>query len=331
MSLLIGIDGTTLDDTARTQLGDKRVAGVILFTRNYQDRAQLRSLISEIRGVRRNLLVAIDQEGGRVQRLRNGFTALPALADIGALHQRNRKAGLHACALHAWLMAHEVLASEIDFSLAPVVDLARGNQAIGDRAFAVDPVACAELAAVYVDRMIRSGMAATLKHFPGHGSVAPDTHLELASDERSLAELAHTDLLPFAVGIEAGASAVMMAHVSYPRIDRKAAGFSKRWIKGVLRDTLRFRGLVMGDDVSMAGAAAAGSIAERVGAHYRAGCDLVLVCEQRAVNEALAARIPRVKSARLKALRARDARWAQKVVDSSEFALRSEQLRSLLS
>lgn len=331
MSLLIGIDGTTLDDATRARLGDKRVAGVILFSRNYQDRAQLSELIGSMRAVRRNLLLCVDQEGGRVQRLRTGYTDLPPLAAIGALYQRNRKAGLRACGLHAWLMAHEVLASEIDFSLAPVADLARGNQAIGDRAFAADPLACAELTAVYVDRMIRSGMAATLKHFPGHGSVTPDTHVELASDERSLAELAHTDLLPFSVGIEAGAAAVMMAHISYPRVDRKAAGFSKRWIHGVLRNTLKFRGLVMGDDVSMAGAAAAGGIGERVTAHYRAGCDLVLVCQPEAVDEALGVRVPRVKSAKLKSLRARDTRWAQKVMNSSEFALRAEQLRSLLA
>lgn len=330
MSLLIGIEGTALNETERHWLADPRVAGVILFSRNYSDREQLQALTGSIRSLRRNLLLAVDQEGGKVQRLRHSFVELPPLAQIGELYARDRQAGLQACGLHAWLMAHEIIAADIDLSLAPVADLERGNRAIGNRAFSADPLLSAELTAVYVDRMYRSGMAATLKHFPGHGSVIPDTHEEAASDDRSLATLALTDLLPFAVGIKAGAGAVMMAHVSYPQVDRKPAGYSKRWIHGVLRGTLGFRGVVMGDDVSMVAAADAGSISERVSAHYRAGCDLVLACQPAAVEEALSARVPRIRGAKLKSLRSRDGKWARQVVASSEFAQRQTQLWSLL-
>lgn len=331
MSLLIGIEDTRLSATSRARLADKRIAGVILFARNYTDKAQLAELVADIRAVRRGLLIAVDQEGGPVQRFRSEFTALPALARIGALFAADRRAGTQACALHAWLMCHELLALDIDLSLAPVADLARGNRAIGERAFHADPVLNAELVALYVDRMERSGMAATLKHFPGHGSVPEDTHHDVATDRRTLSALAHTDLLPFAVGIQAGARAVMLAHVSYPQVDRRPAGYSRRWIRDLLRHTLRFRGVVMGDDVSMAGAASAGDVADRVRAHYRAGCELVLACQPEAVDAALAARIRRLPVARVKTLRGRDIRWARKVLASSEFADRRTQLEELLT
>lgn len=331
MSLLIGIAGTALAAHERAWLNDRRVAGVILFSRNYTDPTQLRELVGEIRSVRKRLLLCVDQEGGRVQRLAHGFTPLPALAEIGRLYAVDRHAGREACLLHAWIMATEILAHDLDLSLAPVADLGTGNAAIGDRAFSAGAQACAELTALYVDRMWRCGMAATLKHFPGHGAAGPDSHLEAVVDPRALGALAGADLLPFAAGIAAGAHAVMTAHISYPQVDAAAAGYSKRWIGKILRGTLRFRGVVMGDDVSMIGAAAAGSIADRVRAHYRAGCDLVLACQPEAVPEALSVQPqPRLKGAHQRLLKARDPKWARHLLEGEEFAERVHRLKELL-
>jgi beta-N-acetylhexosaminidase len=186
-------------------------------------------------------------------------------------------------------MASELRASGVDFSFAPVVDLARGNAAIGLRAFHADPAVTAELAQAYVRGMHLGGMAAVLKHFPGHGSVAADTHTAAAVDPRSLEAIRRDDLLPFAQCIEARVEAVMMAHVTYPAVDSRPAGYSKTWIGQILRGELGFTGAVVSDDISMAAAGAAGSVGERVRAHLDAGCDLVLACSPAVVEEALAA------------------------------------------
>lgn len=332
MSLLIGIAGPELAAHERDWLADRRVAGVILFTRNYRDPEQLRALVAAIRAVRRRLLLCVDQEGGRVQRLRQGFTELPPLAAIGQLYAADRSAGREACLLHAWLMATEILAYDIDLSLAPVADVGFDNVAIGDRSFSADPRIAAELTALYVDRMWRCGMAATLKHFPGHGAAGPDSHFETVTDGRTLDALAARDLLPFAAGIAAGAHAVMTAHIRFPAVDpQHAAGYSRRWIGKVLKGTLGFRGAVMGDDVSMVAAAEAGTVADRVRAHYRAGCDLVLACQPEAVPEALSvAPQPRLKGQLHRQLKARDPKWARHLRDDDDYAARTERLKTLL-
>lgn len=304
MSLMIGIPGTRLDASSRAWLRHPNVESLILFARNYQSREQLAQLLSEVRSVRPSLIVAIDQEGGPVQRLRHGFSALPALAEIGSLFVRNARLGIKACRLHARLMVCEVRAAGIDISLAPVADLGRGNRAIGSRAFASDPLATAKLSAHYVSAMQDDGMAATLKHFPGHGSVLEDTHFDFAIDRRALPELIASDLLPFAVGIGAGARAVMMAHVCYPDLDPLAAGYSRLWLQHVLRAQLGFQGVIMGDDISMAAGASAGSIQERVLQHYLAGCDLVLACQPDAVEAALQAPCVKLGARHAQSLRA---------------------------
>jgi beta-N-acetylhexosaminidase len=267
------------------------VSGAILFSRNYADRAQLQDLVGELRDLRGDgFLLCIDQEGGPVQRLRGGdFVTLPALAKVGDLHARDPHAAVELAEQHAWLMASEVRATGIDLSFAPVVDLARGNRIIGERALHADPVATAELAQAYVRGMHLAGMAATLKHFPGHGSVAEDTHVEEAVDPRDLDDLRRTDLMPFAAGIDAGAEAVMMAHVRYPAVDPRPAGYSSRWIGEILRDGLGFRGVVFSDDVAMRAAESAGSLADRIHGHLDAGCDLVLVCKASWAGDAIAA------------------------------------------
>jgi beta-N-acetylhexosaminidase len=288
--LMIGVAGTELAEHEKRWLIADGVAGVLLFARNYRSREQLVALCESIRTAGgEQLLIAVDQEGGPVQRFRDGFTRLPALAAIGAVHDRDPVEAVRLAEEHAWVMASELRASGVDFSFAPVVDLARGNAAIGLRAFHADPTVTAELAQAYVRGMHLGGMAAVLKHFPGHGSVAVDTHKAQAIDPRSLDEIRRDDLLPFVECIDARVEAVMMAHVIYPAVDSHPAGYSKIWIERILRDELSFTGAVISDDISMAAAGAAGSVGERVHAHLDAGCDLVLACFPEVVDEAIAA------------------------------------------
>ncbi len=288
--LMIGVAGLQLTEPEQRWLRAPGVAGVLLFSRNYQSRAQLIALCEAIREAGGDeLLIAVDQEGGPVQRFRDGFTRLPPLAAIGALHDRDPAEAIRLAEEHAWLMASELRASGVDFSFAPVVDLARGNAAIGRRAFHADPVVTAELAQAYVRGMHLGGMAVVLKHFPGHGTVATDTHKAAAIDPRPLELIRRDDLLPFAECIEARVEAVMMAHVTYPAVDARPAGYSNIWIEQILRGELGFAGAVISDDISMAAAGAAGSVGERVRAHLDAGCDLVLACFPDVVEAALAA------------------------------------------
>ncbi len=286
--LVIGVAGTELTVQERDWLQHDAVAGVILFQRNFVSRAQVAELSAAIRAAApRPQLVCVDQEGGRVQRFRDGYSALPALQRFGQLYAEDRAAALALAQEHAWLMASEVRASGVDLSFAPVVDLARGNRAIGDRAFSDDPQVVAEFTRAYVAGMHAVGMAATLKHFPGHGTVLEDTHVDVAVDPRPMHALQAQDLVPFAAGIEAGADAVMMAHVAYPAVAPQPAGQSAHWIEGVLRGQMGFRGVVFSDDIGMAAASTTGGVRSRVLAHLDAGCDAVLVCHPELVDESL--------------------------------------------
>ncbi|MHB1616821.1 MAG: beta-N-acetylhexosaminidase [Metallibacterium sp.] len=288
--LIIGIEALQLAAPERAWLAAPEVGGVILFARNYADRVQLARLIDELRGTRAApLLIAVDQEGGPVQRFRDGFTRLPALDTLGALCNRDPARAVALAEEHAWVMASELRAMDVDLSFAPVLDLARGNRAIGARALHADPEVVAMLGQAYVRGMRLAGMAATLKHFPGHGSVLEDTHHEGARDPRTLAQLLDADLRPFAAAFAAGAEAVMMAHVTFPAIDALPAGYSRRWIKEILQGELGFAGIVISDDVGMVAAASAGGVGARVAAHYAAGCHVVLACTPALVPEALAA------------------------------------------
>ena len=286
--LVIGVAGTELTAQERDWLQHDAVAGVILFRRNFASRAQVAELSAAIRqAAPRPQLVCVDQEGGRVQRFVDGYSALPPLQRFGELYARDRDAALVQAAEHAWLMASEMRASGVDLSFAPVVDLGRGNRAIGDRAFAAEPDVVAALAEAYVRGMHSAGMAATLKHFPGHGTVLEDTHVDHAVDPRPLEALRAEDLVPFAAGIGAGADAVMMAHVQYPAVAAEPAGYSPFWIRDLLRGELGFRGVVFSDDIGMAAAHGAGGVRARVCAHLDAGCDVVLVCHPELVDESL--------------------------------------------
>ncbi|SJZ82856.1 beta-N-acetylhexosaminidase [Novilysobacter spongiicola] len=288
--LVIGVAGTELTVQERDWLQHDGCAGVILFTRNFASRAQVGELAQAIReAAPRPQLVCVDQEGGRVQRFREGYTALPPLEDFGRQFAADREGALKLAQEHAWLMASEIKASGVDLSFAPVVDLGRGNRAIGNRAFSDDPAVVAEFTRAYVRGMQSAGMAATLKHFPGHGSVLEDTHFDDAVDPRPLEEIRTLDMVPFVAGIEAGADAVMMAHVVYPEVAPEPAGYSRRWIDDILRKEMGFRGVVFSDDIGMAAAFSAGGIKQRVDLHLDAGCDVVLVCHPELVDESLKA------------------------------------------
>ncbi|WP_133000883.1 beta-N-acetylhexosaminidase [Luteimonas arsenica] len=288
--LVIGVAGTELTAQERDWLQHDACAGVILFTRNFASRAQVAELSQAIReAAPRPQLVCVDQEGGRVQRFREGYSALPPLETFGRDYTADREGALQRAREHAWLMASEVRASGVDLSFAPVVDLGRGNLAIGNRAFSDDPAVVAAFTRAYVEGMHEAGMAATLKHFPGHGSVLEDTHFDDAVDDRPLEVIQAEDLVPFVAGIDAGADAVMLAHVVYPQVAPEPAGYSPRWIKDILRQDMGFRGVVFSDDIGMAAAHGVGGIKARVDAHLDAGCDVVLVCHPELVEESLAA------------------------------------------
>ena len=288
--LQIGVSGHELTAQERDWLQHDGCAGVVLFARNFASRTQVAELTQAIReAAPRPQLISVDQEGGRVQRFRDGYSALPALQGFDALYRDDADAALALAHEHAWLMASEVRATGVDLSFAPVIDLARGNRAIGNRAFSPDPAVVAAFTGAYVAGMHEAGMAATLKHFPGHGSVPEDTHFDVAVDDRSLEAMRATDLVPFVAGIEAGADAVMMAHVVYPQVSPDPAGYSERWIQGILREEMGFRGVVFSDDIGMAAAFSAGGVKSRIDDHLDAGCDVVLVCHPDLVGESLTA------------------------------------------
>lgn len=288
--LIIGIKDKQLSPQECDWIRAPQVSGVILFKRNFASREQVTQLIAEIRSVRgAALLICVDQEGGPVQRFHGEFTRLPALMRIGELHERDPQLALELAGEHAWLMASEMRAIDIDLSFAPVLDLAIRNIIVGERAFHADPKIVSDLGMEYVRNLRLAAMAATIKHFPGHGSVREDTHLETAIDQRGIDEIRRDDMLPFADAIAAGAEAVMMGHVIYPAVDALPAGYSALWIRDILRGELGFDGVIFSDDISMAAAGSAGGIGARIAAHRNAGCDIVLVCKPEIVPEALAA------------------------------------------
>lgn len=279
--VMIGIPGTALDETSREMLRHPAVGGVILFTRNFESVGQLKALCAEIHALREpRLLIAVDQEGGRVQRFRGEFTVLPAPATLGERYREQPARALKLAELNGWLMAAELRAVGVDISFAPVLDLGQGiSQVIGDRAFHDEPEAIAAIAQAYVKGMARAGMAATGKHFPGHGSVREDSHLELPRDPRSWEQLS-ADLLPFQRLIESGIGGMMMAHVIYESVDTLPGSFSRVWVTDILRGRYGFDGAVFSDDLGMQAADCIGDYAARAQAALEAGCDMVLLCNE---------------------------------------------------
>lgn len=280
MSVLsIGLSGLTLSAPERQLLNHPWVGGVTLFKRNILNAAQAAELINAIRtAAEQPLILSVDQEGGRVQRVIEGVTRLPPLGAIGAAYALDHARGCELASAHALVMASEMRALGFDLSFAPVIDLDRGSRVIGERAFSADPATVAELGRVYINALRGCGMAACLKHFPGHGSVLEDTHHERAVDWRTLAEIEATDLSAFRP-LLAHVGAVMLAHVEYPSVDSLPAGYSSIWIQQLLRGRYGFTGVVISDDIGMLGAGNALRAVDRIDAHLRAGCDHVLVCD----------------------------------------------------
>ncbi|HPF26323.1 MAG TPA: beta-N-acetylhexosaminidase [Steroidobacteraceae bacterium] len=281
--LMIDLQGTELAVEEREMLRHPLVGAVILFTRNFVDQEQLAKLVRDVHAARTPALaVAVDHEGGRVQRFRTGFAILPSLRRIGHEFDADRESGLQLARDLGWLMAAELRAYGVDLSFAPVVDLDYGvNEAIGDRAFHATADAVSELAVAYMHGMRDAGMMATAKHFPGHGAVVADSHQSLPVDRRSLVDLTN-DLQPYRRLIANGLPGVMMAHVLFPEIDAAPAGFSRYWVQQILRGEFGFKGLVFSDDLSMRGAAVVGDIVERARRALAAGCDVLPICNDRA-------------------------------------------------
>ncbi|MFM8845545.1 MAG: beta-N-acetylhexosaminidase, partial [Gammaproteobacteria bacterium] len=276
------LEGTVLQPIERELLQHPLVGSVILFARNYENPLQLQQLVAAIHAVRNPaLIVGVDHEGGRVQRFREGFSRLPPLRRIGHEHDAAPRAGLALARELGWLMAAELRAVGVDLSFAPCVDLDYGvSEVIGDRALHANPEVVGALAVAYMHGMRSAGMVSTAKHFPGHGAVVADSHHALPVDRRSLADL-DPDIAPYRLLIANGLAGVMVAHVLYPEIDAVPASASQRWIRGYLRNELRFQGVVFADDLSMAGAAAVGGIVERAEKALAAGCDVLPVCNHR--------------------------------------------------
>lgn len=283
---MIDLEGHDLSALDKEKINHPNTGALILFARNYDNPEQILALVKAIRAARKgDILVAVDQEGGRVQRFKNGFTRLPPAICYAATPELAETAG--------WLMAAEVLSVDVDFSFAPVLDVDCGiSEIIGNRAFALEPEQAAQLAGAFVKGMRSAGMAATGKHFPGHGAVAADSHLALPVDPRPLAEIRARDLLPFRALIEQGLEAIMPAHVVYTEVDEMPAGFSEIWLQRILRQELGFDGAIFSDDLSMEGAAGVGDFLDRAQLAQQAGCDMLLVCNNSAAAEQVLDKLP---------------------------------------
>ncbi len=280
--LMLDLETTELCQDEIELLKDDRVGGVILFAKNFSNATQIAQLCESINEVREELIIAVDQEGGRVQRFDNGFTKLPAVAEIPSIAKKLNMEVKQVCIDLGWLMATEVRSVNVDISFAPVLDIDHGNsEIIGNRAFASSSTGVIDLAGSYIEGMQQAGMASCGKHFPGHGCVAADSHLELPVDRRSRVEVL-AEMEPFKA-LVTKIQGVMPAHVLYPEIDHEnTAGFSTIWVQQILRQQLGFNGVVFSDDLTMKGAAEFGSYPERARKALNAGCDMVLVCNDRA-------------------------------------------------
>jgi len=288
--VMLDVAGKVLSDEDRARLRHPHVGAVILFARNYESPEQIAQLTAEIRSLRApELLIGVDQEGGRVQRFRAGYTTIPSMGELGRDWDRDRTQAFARAQAAGFLIAAELASSGVDFSFTPVLDLDFGRSGvIGDRAFHADPEAVTELATALIAGLARGGLTAVGKHFPGHGYAHEDSHVAIPVDPRSLDEIRARDLVPYQrLALVLGG--VMPAHVSYPNVDPHPAGFSSFWLQRILREELRFDGAIFSDDLSMEGASVAGGIVARAEAALGAGCDMAVVCNRPAAADELLA------------------------------------------
>jgi len=280
--VISNVEGVSLSAEDRHFLQHSALGGIILFERNYQSLQQLKQLIADMRAVRDDLLIVVDQEGGRVQRFQAEFTRLPAAVEYGRRYQQDPQHALAYTEQMAYTMASELLDIGVNLSFAPVLDVDRaGSSVIGERSFSSDPAQVLALGGAYIKGMRRAGMPATGKHFPGHGAVRADSHVELPEDNRDYAEIVAIDLLPFSA-LAQQLAGIMPAHVLFPKVDNVPAGFSRIWLQDILREKIGFNGVVFSDDLNMHAASSGGPITERAERALRAGCDRILVCNDRA-------------------------------------------------
>ncbi len=280
--VMLDVLGTELSVDDIKRLLHPMVGGVILFTRNYNNNTQLAMLTASIRELRSPpLLIAVDHEGGRVQRFKEGFTKIPPMREFGKIWDIDRKKAKHLALEAGWILSAELRAHGIDFSFTPILDMDYGDSlVIGDRAFHKDATAINELALSLMQGLKKGGMQAVGKHFPGHGFVVADSHVSIPIDERSFNEIAANDMQPFRQMIDEGLAAIMPAHVIYPAVDDKPAGFSPKWLQKILRERLGFQGAIFSDDLSMEGATVGGDVTTRSLSALNAGCDMVLLCNR---------------------------------------------------
>jgi beta-N-acetylhexosaminidase len=311
--VMLDVKGIILTDDDCKRLTHPLTGGVILFSRNFESPQQLAALTAQIHALRTPpLLIAVDHEGGRVQRFREGFTAIPAMRELGIAWDANTGQAKQLAQDTGYVLATELRAHGVDLTFAPVLDVDfKRSSVIGDRAFHTDPEIIAPLAQALVHGFNLGGMSSVGKHFPGHGHVRADSHHEIPVDDRSYVDIEQCDLIPFRRLISSGLGAVMPAHVIYPKVDAQPAGFSSKWLKQILRQQLEFDGVIFSDDLSMEGAKGAGDIVARANAALTAGCDMVLVCNDTdAADELLAGldyTMPAVGQIRLAAMRGRGA------------------------
>ncbi len=285
--LMIDIEGTSLSYADIELINNNQVGGLILFERNFHSKEQIFDLCSEIKGIKRDILISVDQEGGRVQRFKSGFTKLPSMQVLSDYAASNSNSNINIFKEVGWLMAAELIAVGIDISFAPVLDVDRNTSSIiGNRSFSDIPSHVSSIAKEFISGMNEAGMQATGKHFPGHGGIFEDSHLLQPQDKRSLDELIKHDLIPF-MDLKDDIGGIMCAHILFPEVDALSAGFSPFWIKEILRNRIGFKGVVFSDDLTMKGAGEY-SYAERVNLSLSAGCDMVLICNNRdGVTEAI--------------------------------------------
>jgi beta-N-acetylhexosaminidase len=276
--LMLDLAGTSLTEVEHNQLQNPHVGGVILFARNVESREQISALVGQIRAASDQVLIAVDQEGGRVQRFHDGFTRFPPMQVLGDLVAQNSETGLALSRDAGWLMAAEVIACGLDISFAPVLDVDRDTSSIiGDRSFSDQPQAVIDVAQAFIDGMHEAGMASTGKHFPGHGGIFADSHLEAPIDTRSWEALEAHDLKPFDA-LSESLDGIMPAHITFPTVDPDSVGFSSFWLQTILRDRLGFEGVIFSDDLTMKGADIVGGYVDKAKLALDAGCDMILVC-----------------------------------------------------
>jgi beta-N-acetylhexosaminidase len=277
-TLIIGIPGISLSHQDKSWIKHPDVAGIILFKHNVESKSQIAALCESIRHVRQDIFICVDQEGGRVQRFKDGFTLIPPMGTLGQLYSDDAQAAVNQARVYGEIIAKELQEVGVDFSFAPVLDLDYGvSSIIGDRAFAQDPLIVSELAGSFIDGFHVYDMTVCGKHFPGHGYVAPDSHIADPVDDRSLDDILNNDMIPN-IQLNNKLDAIMTAHILFPQIDSEIVSYSSMWLKNILRDNLGYQGLIISDDLVMH-AAAKLAPKERVRKALAAGCDMVLYCQ----------------------------------------------------